>query len=479
MPVRSASSVSVTPRWARSCLSRGPTWSRARRDRDRGAHAAIPPRASRKRQPSLSGRGRRAHPGMDMNKLRRRGRRWRRRRPVRRPGPVPRPPQRRSSSTPAQPRNAPAAHMQGFLSRDGMPPADLLATGRREVTRLRRHRRGTAPSTELVRCDGSRLPGRCSPTAAASRPAGCSSPPGCATSCPTSPDCASAGHATSCTARTATATRSATSRSASSVARPDTVRYAQIVRQWTDDVVLFAPGETPHRRGPGTSWSRAPSASSRAASRRLVVEDDALRGVEMADGRVIPRDALFVPPRLRPAQRPAGRRSAASSTSTAGCAPTPPARTSVPGAVGRRQRRQPPRPGHHRRRRRLRRRHRHQRRPGRRRRPHRRRRLPPRPFPTQGSDDPDPRHHRTTTHLTDTHPPTPGDHHAHEPTHTAPPRARRPADQAPARPHDLAVRLPDADRHQPRRSATGCARCRRCCAPSSWPRSPCPSSSTA
>ena len=32
------------------------------------------------------------------------------------------------------PRNAPAAHMQGFLSRDGMPPADLLAAGRAEVT---------------------------------------------------------------------------------------------------------------------------------------------------------------------------------------------------------------------------------------------------------------------------------------------------------------------------------------------------------
>lgn len=32
------------------------------------------------------------------------------------------------------PRNAPAAQMQGFLSRDGMPPADFLATGRAEVT---------------------------------------------------------------------------------------------------------------------------------------------------------------------------------------------------------------------------------------------------------------------------------------------------------------------------------------------------------
>jgi thioredoxin reductase len=33
-----------------------------------------------------------------------------------------------------RPRNAPAAHMHGFLSRDGMPPADLLAAGRAEVS---------------------------------------------------------------------------------------------------------------------------------------------------------------------------------------------------------------------------------------------------------------------------------------------------------------------------------------------------------
>src|SRR4051812_28788864 len=31
-----------------------------------------------------------------------------------------------------EPRNAPAAHMQGFLGSDGMPPPELLAAGRRE-----------------------------------------------------------------------------------------------------------------------------------------------------------------------------------------------------------------------------------------------------------------------------------------------------------------------------------------------------------
>ena len=33
------------------------------------------------------------------------------------------------------PRNAPAAHMQGFLSRDGMSPSEFLAAGRAEIAR--------------------------------------------------------------------------------------------------------------------------------------------------------------------------------------------------------------------------------------------------------------------------------------------------------------------------------------------------------
>src|SRR5699024_10903463 len=32
-----------------------------------------------------------------------------------------------------RPRNAPAAHMHGFLSRDGFPPGELLEAGRREA----------------------------------------------------------------------------------------------------------------------------------------------------------------------------------------------------------------------------------------------------------------------------------------------------------------------------------------------------------
>ena len=110
------------------------------------------------------------------------------------------------------PRNAPDAHMHGFLSRDGMPPADLLAEGRDEVTGY---------GVELVN--------------------------------------------------------------------------DQVLRQWSDDVVFFVhtydlmPAEQRQLEAP-----RIRVVSGEVA--RLVVEDDRLTGVELIDGRVVARTAVFVRP---------------------------------------------------------------------------------------------------------------------------------------------------------------------------------------
>src|SRR3954453_1530291 len=49
-----------------------------------------------------------------------------------------------------EPRNAPASHMHGYLSRDGMPPADLLRVGRHEVEGYGGHI-VAATVTELLR----------------------------------------------------------------------------------------------------------------------------------------------------------------------------------------------------------------------------------------------------------------------------------------------------------------------------------------
>ena len=67
-----------------------------------------------------------------------------------------------------EPRNAPAARMHGFLSRDGMPPAELLAAGRQEVSRYGGAvLRGVVSSAsragsgvEVVLADGTRLSAR-------------------------------------------------------------------------------------------------------------------------------------------------------------------------------------------------------------------------------------------------------------------------------------------------------------------------------
>jgi thioredoxin reductase len=80
----------------------------------------------------------------------------------------------------------------------------------------------------------------------------------------------------------------------------DAVRYAQIVRQWTDDLIYFTPPDTitPDER---TQLSAQAIGIVEGTVEQLVIDDtDRLHGVQMHDGCVIPRVALFVPPRFIP-----------------------------------------------------------------------------------------------------------------------------------------------------------------------------------
>ncbi|MDQ1463242.1 MAG: hypothetical protein QOC73_183, partial [Actinomycetota bacterium] len=80
---------------------------------------------------------------------------------------------------------------------------------------------------------------------------------------------------------------------------PETVRYAQIVRQWTDDVVFFAPTGILTQAQRSQLVARAIGIVE-GTVQRILVEDDQLCGVELDDGRAIRRAALFVPPRFVP-----------------------------------------------------------------------------------------------------------------------------------------------------------------------------------
>jgi thioredoxin reductase len=187
------------------------------------------------------------------------------------------------------PRNAPAAHMQGFLSRDGMPPADLLSVGRAEaagygvelledrvvgidggfVVRLaggreleaRRILVATGVRDELPEIPGVRERwGRdllhcpyCHGWEVRDRPLGVLG------------------------------------------TQPAAVQHAQLVRQWSDDVAFFV-----HTYDLTASEQRELEARGvqvvGGEVARLVVEDDRLTGVELADGRVIARTAVFIRP---------------------------------------------------------------------------------------------------------------------------------------------------------------------------------------
>ena len=80
---------------------------------------------------------------------------------------------------------------------------------------------------------------------------------------------------------------------------PGSVEHAQLVRQWSDDVVFFAHTydltATEHAELEARGVQVCPEEVA-----RLVVEDDRLVGVELLDGRVIARTAVFIRPSIIP-----------------------------------------------------------------------------------------------------------------------------------------------------------------------------------
>ena len=194
------------------------------------------------------------------------------------------------------PRNRPAAHMHGFLSRDGMPPGDLLAAVRAEVLAYG----GTVTAGEvkdLVRVPagfevamdfGVRVAARRLLVATGLRDE--------------LPEIAGLRerwardvlHCPYCHGWEVQDQKLGVVWNG-----PDTLRFAQIVRQWTQDIILFAPVDLLTADQHAQLAARGIEVVEGAVA-DIAVLDDVLRGVELADGRTIPRDALFVPPRLVP-----------------------------------------------------------------------------------------------------------------------------------------------------------------------------------
>jgi thioredoxin reductase len=195
------------------------------------------------------------------------------------------------------PRNAPAAHMHGFLSRDGLPPDELLAIGREEVRAyggLLYH--GTvsgvvdngAAGFDVELADGHAVSARRLLVATGLRD-----------ELPDIPGLRERWardvlHCPYCHGYEVRDRKLGVLGGS-----PAAVRYAQIVRQWSEDVVYFTPRETllPSER---IQLAARGIAIAEGNAQRILVERDRLTGVELHGGRTVACEALFVPPRFVP-----------------------------------------------------------------------------------------------------------------------------------------------------------------------------------
>jgi thioredoxin reductase len=196
------------------------------------------------------------------------------------------------------PRNAPAAHMHGYLSRDGMPPAELLAVGRREVKSYGGEIvEGTV--TDLVPDgrsgfwvlldSGQRISARRLLVTTGLRDE--------------LPDIPGLNdrwardvlHCPYCHGHEVRDRRLGVLGGTAGA-----VRYAHIVRQWTHDLVYFTPPDILTATERTQLLARAVDVVEGAIDQLVIDDSDQLRGVQMRDGCVIARDALFVPPRFVP-----------------------------------------------------------------------------------------------------------------------------------------------------------------------------------
>jgi thioredoxin reductase len=191
------------------------------------------------------------------------------------------------------PRNAPATHLHGFRSRDGMPPRDLLAAGRAEVTGYGGHLIDDTvvdaePGFHAHLGDGSQLRARRVLVATGLRDE-LPDVPGVRERwgrdllhCPYCHGYEVRDQPLGVLGGT-----------------PEAVQHALLVRQWSPDVTLFphtdtvTPEQREHLAARGIRIVEGTVA-------RLVVDNDQLHGVELGGGTVVARTAVFVRPRFVP-----------------------------------------------------------------------------------------------------------------------------------------------------------------------------------
>jgi thioredoxin reductase len=192
-----------------------------------------------------------------------------------------------------EPRNAPAAHTHGFLSRDGSSPATLLELGRAEIARygvrlLNGQVDRIEPGYDIRMVRGPVLKARRVLVATGLRD-----------ELPDIPGVRERWgkdllHCPYCHAYEVRDRPLAVLGT-----HPNAVHQALLLQGWSDDVILFP--HAPELTAQGRERLEARDLGVvEGAIKELAVDGDRLRGIVLTDGRVIPRAAAFLFPRMVP-----------------------------------------------------------------------------------------------------------------------------------------------------------------------------------
>ena len=192
------------------------------------------------------------------------------------------------------PRNAKAGHMHGYLSRDGMPPLELLEKGRDEVLSyggvvvtdyVEKAQRGEE-GFHLTLASGCGASGRQLLIAT-----------GLTDVLPEIPGMSElwAGDVHVCPYCHGWEVRDGAL--ATVATGPFSTHHTLLLRQWSEDLVYFLNGEPLEDADRAKLAARGVRIEERPI-RRLVAHDGRLSGVELTDGTLVPREAVFLVPRF-------------------------------------------------------------------------------------------------------------------------------------------------------------------------------------
>jgi thioredoxin reductase len=200
------------------------------------------------------------------------------------------------------PRNAPAAHMHGFLGSDGLPPSELLAAGRREAigygaTIVTASVSGVRPTGTAVEAGQSFEADLDQGGVVRARRILVTT--GLQDELPAIPGLRERWgrdvlHCPYCHGH------EVRDEPVGVIGGSDeTIAHAQLVRQWASDVIYFAHGSVVTAEHRERLEARDVSIIDEPVD-RIVVENDRLAGVRLATGETVARSAVFVRPRLVP-----------------------------------------------------------------------------------------------------------------------------------------------------------------------------------